>query len=62
MRKILAITIICFLFLLIKNENANSKSNCRVCCKIAIKKSLLHADIDGNNNDLRQYDGFFIKL
>lgn len=63
MRKIIAITISCFLFLLMKNENANSKANCDVTCNTFVKQPFLPVTVENTaENEPVQYDGFFFKI
>ena len=61
MRKIIAITSLCFFSVLFKNEKAICKSNCQQSCNTIPKHLSLQSDAD-KANDLKPYDGFFIKL
>ena len=63
MRKIIAFTILCFFSLLIKNEKAISKSLCQSHCEAATKQPLYDSGVyTGNDNEPKQYDGFFFKI
>ena len=71
MRKLIAFTLLCFFSLLLKNEKAICKSNCRLSCKEVIKHSSYkevikhpsYRDLSGDaDKELKQYDGFFLKL
>lgn len=65
MRKIIAFTTICFLSLLLKNENGNCKSKCDVsCCKKMQRHSTRDADANTSEiaNEIKQFDGFFFKI
>ena len=54
----------CFLFLLTKNETANSGTNCKLCCKNYVKRTAPVRSVNNDqiSNEVMQYDGFFIKL
>ena len=62
MRKIIVFTTICFLSLLLKNENGICKSKCDVSC---CKKTQVHSANTNTNaiaNEPKQFDGFFFKI
>ena len=72
MRKIIAITMLCFFSLFIKNEKAICKSNCKTniksscskCDKTVAQPTLnAEANADASHHDeAKQYDGFFFKI
>lgn len=72
MRKIFAITTLCFFSLFLKNEKAICKSNCKTniesSCNKCDKKSdhsTLNAEANADaphRNEAKQYDGFFFKI
>jgi hypothetical protein len=63
MRKLFAIMIICFSFVLIKNEKASSKGSCKLSCNTLLKETSLPAAADDAPADEpKEYDGFFFKI
>ena len=72
MRKIFAITALCFFSLFLKNEKAICKSNCKTTtesssskCDKTVDHSTLNAEANADashRNEAKQYDGFFFKI
>lgn len=71
MRKIFAITLLCFFSLFLKNEKAICKANCKTTSESSCNKcdktedhSTLNAEanVDAHRTDAKQYDGFFFKI
>lgn len=63
MRKIIAVTILCFFYLLFKNEKAVCKSLCQSSCKTAKQPSYNSSVyMSDDNNETKQFDGFFFKI
>ena len=62
MREIIAFTTICFLSLMLKNENGNCKSKCDVSCCKKIQIHSANINTDAIANEPKQFDGFFFKI
>ena len=72
MRKIFAITTLCFFSLFLKNEKAICKSNCKTTsesscdkCDKTVDRSTLNAEANADAlhpNEAKPYDGFFFRI